>query len=126
MVGEFLERQLDHAPSQALSGREFSLQLPLMQHEGHRVIDAEHPVIASHDFARRARLAVVKQNEVLRQVQQTPVLQHAVQQHLRFQAAFVLLIEPLPFGEMLPLAGDEPYRARWPLLTIRKALWWNA
>ena len=63
-------------------------------------------MIARHNFARCAGLAVVKQNEVLDQIQQTPVVQHALQEHLRLQAAFIAFVEPLELGEVFPLAGD--------------------
>ena len=32
--------------------------------------------------------------------------QHAVQQRFSFQAALVCFVESLPFGKVLPLAGD--------------------
>ena len=58
-------------------------------------------------LARSTRLAFVEQDEVLDNVQQPIVRQHAVQQHLGFQAALVRLVEPLPLGEMPPLAGNR-------------------
>ena len=63
-------------------------------------------MVSRDDFARGARLALVEQDEVLDDVQQPLVRQHAVQQHLGFQAALVPLVEPFPLGEVLPLAGD--------------------
>ena len=105
-LGEFLDGDLDHAPSQAFFGRELALQLLLTQDRLHRVVDAEHLMIARDDFAGSAGLAVIEEDEILDQIEQTPVVQHAIEQHLGIEAALIALIETLPFGEVLPLAGD--------------------
>ena len=44
-------------------------------------------MIARHDLARPARLAVVEQDEVLDEVEQPVLRQHAVEQHLARPAA---------------------------------------
>ena len=101
------ERQLDEAMRQAPLRRQLLLQLFLPRHGRQRPVDAQHLVVPRNDLPRGARLARVEQDEVLDQVQQPIVRQHAVQQHLGFQAALVRLVEPLPLGEMPPLAGDR-------------------
>ena len=75
-------------------------------HGGDGVVDAEDLVVAGDDFAGAAGLAVVEQDEILDQVEQAVFGEHAIEQHLGFHAALVLLVVPLPFGEVLPLAGD--------------------
>ena len=87
-------------------GRKFQLQLLLPDHRRHRSIDAQHLVIARDHLARGARLAVVEQDEIFDYVEEALVGQHAIQQHLGFHTALVRLVLPLPFGEVLPLAGD--------------------
>ena len=64
-------------------------------------------MILPNHFAGGTRLAVVEQDEVLYDVQQPVMRQHAVQQHLGVYIALVRLVEPLPFGEVVPLAGDR-------------------
>ena len=64
-------------------------------------------MVARHHLARRARLALIEQDEVLDDVEQPVVRQHAVEQDLGVHAALVRLVEPLPLGEVLPLAGDR-------------------
>ena len=101
------DRQLHDAMAQAPPRREFELQLLLSRHRRHCPVDAEHLVVSRNDLPRGARLALVEQDEVLDDVEQPIVRQHAVQHHLGFQAALVRLVEPLPLGEVLPLAGDR-------------------
>ncbi len=64
-------------------------------------------MIARHDLAYRAGLALVEQDEVLDDIQQPILGQHAVEQHLGLHAALVRLVQPLPLAEVLPLAGDR-------------------
>jgi len=53
-------------------------------------------------------LLAVEQNEILHQVQQLVVREHPVEQPLRVHAAFaVVLVQPLPFREMVPAARDR-------------------
>ena len=81
-----LQRQFDDAMLQPLLRRELALQLLLPRDRRHGVVDAEHLVIARDDLARRARLAVVEQDEVLDEVEQPVMRQHAVEQHLGLDA----------------------------------------
>ncbi len=77
-----------------------------MHDRGHRAIDAEDLMIARHDLAGCTRFAVIEEDEILDQIEQTPMVQHAIQQHLSLEATFIALFEALPFGKVLPLAGD--------------------
>ena len=63
-------------------------------------------MIARNDLARDAGLAGIEQDEVLHEVEQPVVGEHAVEQDFRFHAALVALVLALPLGEMFPLAGD--------------------
>ena len=99
--------QFHDAMPQAPLRRELQLQFFLARHGRHRPIDAQYLVVSGNDLPRGARLALVEQDEVLDNVEQPIVRQHAVQQHLGFQAALVRLVEPLPLGKVLPLAGDR-------------------
>ena len=101
------EWQFHDAPPQAPLRRELQLQLLLSRHGRHRPVDAQHLVVPRDDFPRGARLALIEQDEVLDDVEQPIVRQHAVQHHLGVQAALVRLVEPLPLGEVLPIAGDR-------------------
>ena len=49
-------------------------------------------MVARHDLARAAGLAVVEQDEVLDEVEQPVLRQHAVEQHLGIDAALVRLV----------------------------------
>ena len=91
---------------EAAFGRELALQFLLALDGADSVVDAEHLVVAGDDLAGAAGLAVVEQDEVLDEVQQPVFGQHAVEQDLGLDAAFVLFAVALPLGEMLPLAGD--------------------
>ena len=104
--GLFL-RQFDHAIGQPFLRRKLSLQLLLPPDRRHRVVHAQHLMIAGHHLARRAGLAGVEQDEVLHDVQQPVMGQHAVEQHLGLHTALVPFVLALPLGEMLPLAGDR-------------------
>jgi hypothetical protein len=65
-------------------------------------------VIARYDFAGSARFALIEENEILDQIEQTPMVEHAIQQHLRLQAALISFVEAFPFGEVLPRLVIEP------------------
>jgi hypothetical protein len=65
------------------------------------VVQAEHLVIARHDLARAAGAAVVEEYEVLAQVEEPFLRQHAVEQHLGVDAALLVLVVALPFDEVL-------------------------
>lgn len=86
----------------------FLLQLLLPRHRPHRQINPQHLMIPRHDLPHRPRLAGVKQHEILHQVQQPLLRQHAVQQHLRIQPRLALLIAPLPLVKMIPRRCDRP------------------
>src|SRR5260370_30592817 len=78
-----------------------------MHDRGHRAIDAEDLMIARHDLAGCTRFAVIEEDEILDQIEQTPMVQHAIQQYLSIEATFIALVETLPFGEVLPLARNR-------------------
>ena len=101
------EWQFHDAMPQAPLRRELQFQFFLVRHRRHRPIDAQYLVVSRNDFPCGTRLALVEQDEVFDNVQQPIVRQHPVQQYLGFQAALVRLVEPLPLGEVLPLAGDR-------------------
>ena len=63
-------------------------------------------MIAGYNLARPARLAVVEENKIFDEVEETVVGQHAVEQHLGINIASVCLVTALPLAKMLPLAGD--------------------
>ena len=63
-------------------------------------------MVTRHHLAHRSGLAGIEQNEVFDNVQQPVFRQHAVEQHLGGHAALVLFVQPFPFAEVLPLAGD--------------------
>ena len=102
-----LQRQFNDPVREAPLRRKLQLQLLLPHHRRHRPVDSQHLVVARDHLPRRAGLALIEQDEVLDDVQQPVVRQHAVQQHLGINAALVGLVEPLPLGEMLPFAGDR-------------------
>ena len=64
-------------------------------------------MVAGHDLARAPGPAVVEQDEVLDEVEQPLLGQHAVEQRLGIHAPLVLLGVALPLDEVLPLAGDR-------------------
>jgi hypothetical protein len=64
-------------------------------------------MIARHHLSCRTSLAFVEQDEVLNEVEQSVGRQHAVEQHFGLDFAFVHLVEALPFGEVVPFAGDR-------------------
>src|SRR5262245_56096575 len=63
-------------------------------------------MITGHNLARPARLAVVEEDKIFDEVEETLVGQHAVEQHLGVNIASVCLVTALPLAKMLPLAGD--------------------
>ena len=65
-------------------------------------------MVTSYNLPRAARAAIVKQNEVLDEIEQPLFGQHAVEQSFGVHPAFVLLCITLPLNEVLPLAGDRP------------------
>ena len=75
---------------------EFQFQRFLPRHRHHCPVDAQYLVVPRNYLPCRACFALVEQDEVLDNVQQPIVCQHAVQQNLGFQAALVRLVEPLP------------------------------
>lgn len=64
-------------------------------------------MIARHDLARAAGAAVVEEHEVLDQVEEPFLRQHAVEQHLGVDAALLVLVVALPLDEVLPPARDR-------------------
>ena len=97
---------LDDTVFEAAVGRDFLLEPLLVFHGDDGVVDAEDLVVAGDDFAGAAGLAVIEKDETLDQIEQPVFGEHAVEQDLGFHSALVLFVVPLPFGEMLPLAGD--------------------
>jgi hypothetical protein len=98
--------EFDDAVFEAAVGRNFRFEPLLIFHGGDGVVDAEDLVIAGDDFAGAAGFGVVEQDEILDQVKEAVLGKHAVEEDLGFHAAFFLLFVALPFGEVLPLAGD--------------------
>ena len=64
-------------------------------------------MVAGHDLARAPGPAVVEENEVLDEVEQPLLGQHAIQQRLGVDTPLVLLRVALPLDEVLPLARDR-------------------
>jgi hypothetical protein len=64
-------------------------------------------MITGHNLACPARLAVVEENKIFDEVEETVVSQHTVEQHLGVNIASVCLVTALPLAKMLPLAGDR-------------------
>ncbi len=64
-------------------------------------------MVAGHDLARAPGPAVVEEDEVLDEVEQPLLGQHAIQQRLGIHAPLVLLRVALPLDEVLPFAGDR-------------------
>ena len=92
---------------QAPVHRKLPLQILLFPHGIHGPVHTEHLMVAGDDLSRRPGLALVKQDEVLDDVEQPIVREHAVQERLGFQAAGVRLVHPLPLGEVVPAARDR-------------------
>src|SRR4051812_24213084 len=67
---------------QALLWRELPLERLLSDHRFNCEIDPDDLLVAGYDFPNRARLAGVEKNEVLDDVEQPLLRQHAVQQVL--------------------------------------------
>src|SRR5215831_1997270 len=63
-------------------------------------------MVTGHNLARPARLAVVEENKIFDEVEETVVSQHTVEQYLGVNIASVCLVTPLPLAKMLPFAGD--------------------
>ena len=106
--GNFQQLRLRHAIlDQLLGWRELLLQFLLPPDGREGVVDAEHLVVPRHDLACAASTAIVEQEEVLDQIQQTLLRQHPVEQRLGYQTCLVLLGVALPLDEVLPLAGDR-------------------
>ncbi len=105
--GALFQRQFDDAMLKPLLGRELALQFFLMGHGGDGTVDAEHLMVPRHHLAGLARLAFIEQDEVLDHVEQPVMRQHAIKQGLGVQLALVGLLLSLPFGEVIPLAGDR-------------------
>src|SRR5437867_13020789 len=63
-------------------------------------------MVTGHNLTRPARLAVVEEDKILDEVEETLVSQHTVEQNLGIDIAFVCLSTPLPLAKMLPLTGD--------------------
>ena len=53
-------------------------------------------MVTGYNLARPARLAVVEENEIFYEVEETVMGQHTVEQHLGVDLASVGLIAPLP------------------------------
>ena len=64
-------------------------------------------MVARYDLARATRTAVIEKDEVLDQIEQPVLRQHAVQQDLRVQAPLAALIVALPLNEVFPTARDR-------------------
>jgi hypothetical protein len=65
-------------------------------------------MVARDDLTHPARAAVVEEDEVLGDVEQRLLAQHAVEERLRVEAPLVFFPLPFPFHEVLPLAVMEP------------------
>ena len=78
-----------------------------MLHGHNRTVDAEHLVVARHYLARAARSAVVEQDEVLDQIEQPLLGEHAIEQRLRIQTRLVRLGVALPLDEVFPATRDR-------------------
>src|SRR5262245_25140728 len=63
-------------------------------------------MVTGHNLARPTQFAVVEENEIFDEVEETVMSQHTVEQHLGVNIASVCLVAPLPLAKMLPLAGD--------------------
>ena len=101
------QRQLDKAMLEPLARRKPALDLLLPNHRRDSLIHTQHLMVARHHLAHCPGFAGVEQDEVLDDVQQTVLGQHAVDQHLGGHAALVPLVQALPFAEVFPGAGDR-------------------
>src|SRR5262249_31113496 len=81
-------------------------QLFLTLYRRHRVVHTQYLMVTGHNLARPARLAVVEENKIFDEVEETVMSQHAVEQYLGVNIASVCLVTALPLAKMLPLAGD--------------------
>ena len=90
-VHGLLLREFNHSIGEPLLRRKLSLQFLLPPDGSHRVVHAKHLVIARQDLARCSRLAGVEQDEVLHEVEQPVMGEHAIEQHLCFDTALVAL-----------------------------------
>src|SRR5512145_480086 len=82
----------------------FQFFLPLYRRHG--VVDTQHLMITGHNLARPTRLAVVEENKIFDEVEETIMGQHTVEQYLGVNIASVCLVIALPLAKMLPLTGD--------------------
>ena len=74
----------------------------------HRIdgpVDTQELVIAGDDFLRLAR-RLVEKNEVLHKVHEVTFVTDSLEQRLHVHDTRLFFGEPLPFMEMLPLAGN--------------------
>jgi hypothetical protein len=77
-IYSFLFRKLDHPISEPSLRRETLFQFLLPPDRGNGVVRAEHLVIARQNFSSRAGLAGIEKDEILHEVQQPVVSEHAV------------------------------------------------
>jgi hypothetical protein len=107
-LGGLAQRGHRHAVfEQAFVWRELSLQFLLPQDRSDGIVHPEHLVVPRQHLARAARPAVVEDDEVLHEVEQPLLREHAVEQPLGIEACLVGLRIALPFDEVLPPAGDR-------------------
>src|ERR1051326_8937526 len=99
-------RPLDGVFDRPLSRGELALEIFLPRDRRDGVIDPEHLMIARDDLPRATRTAVVEENEVLDEIEQSGRLQHAVEECLRVEASLLSLVDPFPLDEMIPFASD--------------------
>ena len=102
------ERKLDDAMFEALLRRELQLELLLACHGLHCAVHSQHLMIPPNHLPGSSGLTLIEQDEVLEDVQEPVMRQHAVQQHLGVHAALVRLVEPLPLSEVLHPLVIEP------------------
>jgi len=78
----------------------------LVRDRRHRPVDPEDLLVAREHLAHRPGLARVEEDEVLHDVEQAILREHAVEQHLGLDAALLVLVVALPLGEVLPRARE--------------------
>jgi hypothetical protein len=85
-----------------------AFQLLLANDRGDGLVDTQDLVVTGHDLARSARFALIEQDEILDDIEQSILRQHAVQEDLGVEVPLLLLVISLPFREVLPSAGNRP------------------
>lgn len=100
------QRQLNNSMLKALLRWEHALQLLLPLDRTYREVYAKNLMVACNYLPGCARLTFVEQDEILDDVEQTVVRQHAVEQHFGIHLAPFGLAESLPLVKVFPFAGD--------------------